>query len=165
MARQIKIQFSKFYGLYPKEYIFMLTPKAKKLFMDDLEPGRYGVMNNPADKKKKTNEFVVLEIGDFDNKVHKPLDIIKMREKGYKPRIYTKEECDKYNEYLKLKSSHKKKKFNKNNSYNQSHKSFNKNRQNKANNKNKRNNYKKPFNKYNNTDDGIKVAHDFTQDF
>lgn len=165
MARQIKIQFSKFYGLYPKEYIFMLTPKAKKLFMNDLEPGRYGVMNNPADKKKKTNEFVILEIGDFDNKVHKPLDIIKMREKGYKPRVYTKEECDKYNEYLKLKNSHKKKKFSKNNSSNQSHKSFNKNKNNnKRFNKNQYNN-KKSFNKYNNTDDGIKVAHDFTQDF
>ena len=82
---QIKIKYVKHNKsgrewLYPKSYIFKLTPKDKKEFKDQLQKGKKGLIEIPKLKGAGTVKvlFMIEEIGHFDDELHKPLMIVKM---------------------------------------------------------------------------------------
>lgn len=78
---QIKIKFIKRKNfIYPKPYIFKITPKDLKEFSDKLKPGQKGLMKNTVKQKRENliSKFIIVELGHFDNELHKPLMITKM---------------------------------------------------------------------------------------
>lgn len=79
---KLKLNLSKKLVLYPKSYIFKLTPKDKKEFSDNLKVGNEGLMDNQIKKEQKMefteSKFKIIAIGHFDDQLHKPLKITKM---------------------------------------------------------------------------------------
>ena len=89
------------YFIYPKPYTFLLTPRDKKEFGDDLEYARRGLIEVPKlgvseEHKGETVivPFAVQEVGHFDDEVHKPLKIVKMFKKQYDKSEKNKEDHD-----------------------------------------------------------------------
>lgn len=66
--------------VYPKPYVFKLTPKDKKEFKEYLQKGQKGIIKVDKVKGEGTVEvpFMIEEIGHFDDEMHKPLMIVKM---------------------------------------------------------------------------------------
>lgn len=85
MEDQIKIKFVKHNKyVYPKPYVFKVTPKDHKEFGEYLKPENEGIMYNDFKvetlqklhkKGKPYSHFKVIELGHFDDEMHKPLKI------------------------------------------------------------------------------------------
>lgn len=66
--------------VYPKAYIFKLTPKDKNEFKEYLQKGSKGLIEVPKLKGEGMAKapFIIEEIGHFDDELRKPLMIVKM---------------------------------------------------------------------------------------
>lgn len=91
-ADQIKIKFIKKVSkgtkkgkpyLFPKPYVFKLTPKDKAEFKEKLQPNQKGLIEVAKLKGEGTVHcpFMIVDVGHFDDQMHKPLKIIKMFDK------------------------------------------------------------------------------------